>query len=160
MPKAPFPLHLPDPAATDRLAAALGAVLRPGSVVLLSGPIGAGKTHFARSLIRSLQDEPEDVPSPTFTLVQAYDTRCGPLWHADLYRLSGPDEVVELGLDEAFETAICLIEWPDRLGDMTPPAALSMTFHAPDLDRTPEARTVGFDWQEGDWANRLQGVLE
>lgn len=113
---------------TGALARRIGARLRAGHVVLLTGPVGAGKTHFARSLIHSLLLDPEDVPSPTFTLVQTYAAQTAEIWHADLYRLSGPDEVVELGLDEAFDTAICLIEWPDRLGDLTPDDALLLDF--------------------------------
>ncbi|MCA1336030.1 tRNA (adenosine(37)-N6)-threonylcarbamoyltransferase complex ATPase subunit type 1 TsaE [Pseudooceanicola marinus] len=128
-------IFLPAPEATAGLARRLGARLAPGDVILLSGGIGAGKTHFARALIQSLLAEPEDVPSPTFTLVQEYDTTRGPLWHADLYRLSDPMEVVELGLEEAFETAICLVEWPDRLADLTPADALSLEMTAlPDND--------------------------
>ena len=120
MTRASFQITLPSPEATATLAARIGAMLAPGDVLLLSGGIGAGKTHFARALIQSMQDDPEDVPSPTFTLVQVYDTPKGELWHSDLYRLSHPDEVIELGLDEAFATAICLVEWPDRLGDLAP----------------------------------------
>lgn len=113
---------------TADLARSIGRGLRPGDTILLEGDIGAGKTHFARSLIQSLQDAPEDVPSPTFTLVQTYETRNGPLWHADLYRLGGPDEIVETGLLDAMETAICLIEWPDRLGPDAPDTALTLQF--------------------------------
>ncbi len=78
--------------------------------MLLDGPVGAGKTTLARAAILSILPEPEDVPSPTFTLVQTYDTTRGPLWHCDLYRLSSVLEIEELGLEEAFETAITLIE--------------------------------------------------
>lgn len=136
-----FTLHriLPSPEATTALAEAIGARLRPGDVLLLSGGIGAGKTHFARALIRSLLEEEEDIPSPTFTLVQDYETRAGPLWHADLYRLSDPLEVVELGLEEAFSTAICLVEWPDRLSDLAPADALSLEF-TPASDGSDERR--------------------
>lgn len=113
---------------TRDLAHQIGETLQPGDVLLLEGPIGAGKTHFARSLIQSLLPVHEDVPSPTFTLVQVYDGAHSEIWHADLYRLTAPDEVVELGLTDAFEDAICLVEWPDRLADLKPDTALSLTF--------------------------------
>ncbi|MFW2542809.1 tRNA (adenosine(37)-N6)-threonylcarbamoyltransferase complex ATPase subunit type 1 TsaE [Primorskyibacter sp. 2E107] len=139
---------LPSPEHTSALARRLGADLHPGDIVLLSGGIGAGKTHFARSLIQSLLIEPEDVPSPTFTLVQVYDTRHGELWHSDLYRLSGPDDVVELGLVDAFETAICLIEWPDKLEDLMPQNALSLRFTD---GPTEAARLLTMDWTDPRW---------
>lgn len=121
-------ITLNSPLRTEALARHLAPVLAAGDVVLLEGPIGAGKTHFARSLIQSVLPFSEDVPSPTFTLVQVYDGPDSEIWHADLYRLSTPDEVVELGLTDAFEDAICLVEWPDRLADLTPENALLMSF--------------------------------
>ncbi len=103
----------------------LGHHLQRGDTVLLSGPIGAGKTHLARALIRArLGDDTAEVPSPTFTLVQTYDAADTAIWHADLYRVLDADEVIELGLDDAFDTAICLVEWPDRLGSHTPNRAI------------------------------------
>ena len=113
---------------TADFAKRVGSLLQGGDTVLLQGDIGAGKSFFARALIQALQDIPEDVPSPTFTLVQTYDTRAGEIWHADLYRLSEPSEVEELGLTEAFETAICLVEWPDRLAGMSPVGAVTLSF--------------------------------
>lgn len=113
-------LFLPDEAATNALGERLAALLRPGDTVLLEGPIGAGKSHLARALIRARLGRMEEVPSPSFTLVQTYDDGQAEIWHADLYRLSHPDEVMELGLEEAFGKAICLIEWPDRLGTHLP----------------------------------------
>ena len=121
--------HLPDPEATARAGAALAAVLRPGDAVLLSGDIGAGKSALARALIAALlalDGRAEDIPSPSFTLVQVYDTARGPVWHVDLHRLSGPAGCAELGLDEAFAEAITVIEWPDRLGGMTPARSLAL----------------------------------
>jgi tRNA threonylcarbamoyladenosine biosynthesis protein TsaE len=123
-----FPL--PDDAATDRLGRLLGQHLGPGDTLLLEGPIGAGKTHLARALIRARLGRAEDVPSPTFTLVQTYQAPDVEIWHADLYRLTHPDEVLELGLDDAFGTALCLIEWPDRLGRASPPDALRLRMTA------------------------------
>jgi tRNA threonylcarbamoyl adenosine modification protein YjeE len=117
-----------DETLTAALARMLAATLRPGQTILLDGPVGAGKTHFARAFIRARQgDAAEDVPSPTFTLVQTYDDPMGTeIWHADLYRLTDPDEVVELGLVEAMEGAIVLVEWPDRLGPYLPDGAMRL----------------------------------
>ncbi len=112
-------LDLPDEACTASLGRALSGLLRAGDCLLLEGSIGAGKSHLARAFIRARLGEAEDVPSPTFTLVQTYPGQ-PEIWHADLYRLTHPDEVLELGLDDAFATAICLIEWPDRLGRALP----------------------------------------
>ena len=115
------PIHLPTEAETADLAARLAACLAPGDAILLSGPVGAGKSAFARALIRArLGDPGAEVPSPTFTLVQTYGEGESALWHADLYRLSHPDEVAELGLLAALEEAICLVEWPVRLGPLAP----------------------------------------
>lgn len=148
-----FTLSSPD--ATAALAAQVGAILAPGDALLLVGPVGAGKSHFARALIQSLQDDPEDVPSPTFTLVQTYETRSGQIWHCDLYRLSGPDEIEELGLADALDTAICLIEWPDRLGELTPRDALTLQL---DLGPGPDQRIATFASGAPGWAGRLADV--
>ncbi len=128
----PTKILLADEAATTRFATCLGAGLGAGDCVLLSGSIGAGKSFFARALIRSRLGPATEVPSPTFTLVQTYpDDSGGPdIWHCDLYRLTSAGEVDELGLQDAFDTALCLIEWPDRLGPLTPPGALHLAFAA------------------------------
>ncbi len=126
----PVSLFLPDEAATTRLGVLLAEALRPGDAVLLHGPVGAGKTHLARAIIQARMGQAEIVPSPSFTLVQTYVAPDVEIWHADLYRLSHPDEVLELGLDDAFATAICLVEWPDRLGKFTPENALNITLSA------------------------------
>lgn len=128
-------LSLPDAEATTALGHRIAPLLAPAHTILLEGPIGAGKTHLARALIQKrLQDDgrTEDVPSPTFTLVQVYQTTDCDIWHADLYRLADPCETIELGLDDAFARAICLVEWPDRLGTATPR-------HAARLRLTPSA---------------------
>jgi tRNA threonylcarbamoyladenosine biosynthesis protein TsaE len=99
----PAEIALPDEAATARLGAALAAVLRDGEAICLEGPLGAGKSTLARALVQALTTADEDVPSPTFTIVQFYETAAFPLAHFDLYRLSSPDEAVEIGLDEALD---------------------------------------------------------
>ena len=119
-------IDLPDPEATDALGRLLADHAAIGDVFLLSGPVGSGKSHLSRAFIRHRLGRMEDVPSPSFTLVQTYEDGAGDIWHADLYRLTHPDECVELGLDDAFATAICLIEWPDRLGSMAPPDAIQI----------------------------------
>lgn len=151
-------LALPSPEATADLARRIGTQLCPGDCLLLEGPIGAGKTHFARSLIQSLMDFPEDVPSPTFTLVQCYDVAAGELWHADLYRLSALEEIEELGLTEAFDNAICLVEWPDRLAELTPSHALHLALS---LDpEEEEARLLTLTWSDAKWQRLVKATCK
>ncbi len=113
-------INLPDAASTDALGARLSSALLPGSVVLLFGDLGAGKSSLARAAILAALDEEQAVPSPTFTLIQDYQTKQGRIVHSDLYRLTDVDELEELGLAEAFETAAVLVEWPERLEDSLP----------------------------------------
>lgn len=130
-PATPLDVRLPDPAATEALGRGLARLVRPGDVVALYGDLGAGKTALARALIRALPGpagaETEEVPSPTFTLVQTYERRPAPVWHFDLYRLESAAEVEELGFSEALADGIALVEWPERLGDRLPGDALSVT---------------------------------
>jgi len=154
-----FRLALASPEATTRFAAAVATLLRPGDAIMLDGPIGSGKTHFARSLIQARLEAdgapPEDVPSPTFTLVQTYDTGRIEIWHADLYRLTHPDEVEELGLIQAFEEAVCLVEWPDRLGGLVPDDALLLEFESGEADDSRRVTITG----DQAWRTRLDPVL-
>ena len=95
--------------------------------MLLQGPLGAGKSALARALIRAAASDPAlDVPSPTYTLVQQYETKAGPLHHFDLWRLDGPAALTELGWDEARE-GVVVVEWPDRLGELRPDPAITVT---------------------------------
>ncbi len=140
-------LALPSPAATHALAARVASQVRPGDAILLEGPLGAGKSEFARAFLRSITANPAlEVPSPTFTLVQTYDSPRGPIHHFDLWRLDGPAALEELGWDE-LRRDIVLVEWPDRLADLAPPDALTIRLaHA-----GPDARDAEIDG----WAGRL-----
>jgi len=141
-------LALPDQAATERLAVRLANALRSGDVVLLSGALGAGKSTFARALLRELSDDPAlEVPSPTFTLVQTYPTRLGSVHHFDLWRLGNSAELAELGWEEALRDLI-LVEWPERLGALTPADALTIHFSITGED----ARAAVL----GGWPGRLE----
>ena len=132
----PVILELENAAATERLGEDLARALRRGDVLALSGEIGAGKSTLARALIRAMADDAGlDVPSPTFTLAQAYQARI-PLSHFDLYRLNSPDELRELGLDEAIEAGICLIEWPERAGSLLPETAIRLELKESGAGRT------------------------
>ncbi|WP_414472338.1 tRNA (adenosine(37)-N6)-threonylcarbamoyltransferase complex ATPase subunit type 1 TsaE [Microvirga sp. M2] len=146
---------LPDHEATEDFARKLAEELRPGDLVTLSGDLGAGKTTFARALVRTLADEPElEVPSPTFTLMQVYDGLLCPIVHADFYRLSGGYELVELGWEEVTENAIALVEWPERAED-----ALNADHLDIRLDFAPGGRgRVAMLTGTGAFAPRLQRI--
>ena len=105
---------------TKHLALALARQLKAGDVIALYGNLGVGKTAFTRFLIQSLCGEQEEVPSPTFTLLQTYETNDFPIFHFDLYRLKQPDEVLELGIEDAFYDGVSLIEWPEKMGAYLP----------------------------------------
>ena len=144
------------PLETKAIALRIKENLQNGDIVLLKGEIGAGKSHFARSLIQAAMDKVEDVPSPTFTLVQTYDTLVGSIWHADLYRLSDQSEVFELGLIDAFGNDIVLIEWPDRLGYLEPQDALTIELVVLENDK----REVIFSTSSCVWEARLEKTLQ
>src|SRR5215471_9124477 len=123
------PVVLPNEQATRRLARDIALALEPGDLVTLSGDLGAGKTTFARALIRTLADDPAiEVPSPTFTLLQSYELPRFPVVHGDLYRVSRPGDLDELGLDDLPPGAVTLLEWPDRAAGLLPPDRLDIAF--------------------------------
>lgn len=152
-------LRLPDAAATARLGALLARALAPGDTVLLAGPLGAGKSALAQAVIQALLGEPEaEIPSPSYTLVNVYETPRGPVWHADLYRLGGAaDELEELGLAEAMAAgaALVLVEWPERLAGALPARRLEVALSGP-AGGGREARLT----RRGPGWERLTAVLE
>jgi tRNA threonylcarbamoyladenosine biosynthesis protein TsaE len=148
-------LTLADEAATAALAARLAPLLRVGDLVTLGGDLGAGKTAFARALINALPGAPEEVPSPTFTLVQLYERGDLSVWHFDLYRLERAEEVWELGLEDALAEGVSLVEWPERLGGQMPRDRLEVRLRAPD----PEGpRRLARLTPHGAWRGRLAAM--
>jgi tRNA threonylcarbamoyladenosine biosynthesis protein TsaE len=138
-------VDLPSVAATQALAARIAAMAHAGDAILLQGELGAGKTEWARAFLRIIaQDQLLDVPSPTFTLVQSYPTDAGTVHHFDLWRLTGPDGLAELGWDAARDD-IVLVEWPDRLGDLRPCDALTVALQ---ITGTDSRRAVLSGWPE------------
>lgn len=140
---------------TMALAGALAEVSLPGDVITLRGALGIGKTTFARGFIQYLSMGKEEVVSPTFTLVQTYDTKKGKIWHFDLYRLDSPNDVLELGLEDAQATGISLIEWPERLGQQIPKASLEIDISS------VAGQTARLVWLSGtqNWRERALGVV-
>jgi tRNA threonylcarbamoyladenosine biosynthesis protein TsaE len=148
---AAWEIVLADEAATDRLGAALAGMARGGDVLALWGELGAGKTRLARAFIGALTGE-SDIPSPTFTLVQTYETAIGTVWHFDLYRLSAAGETAELGIEDALADGVALIEWPDRLDAALPRRRLDVALA---FTGAGEARKASLRARGGQWADRL-----
>lgn len=144
-------LDLADEAATRALGARLARLARPGDVIALAGTLGTGKSTLARAFIRALTSEDEEVPSPTFTLVQTYDTACGTVWHFDLYRLEKAEDAFELGIEDAFIDGICLIEWPERLGRLMPRRRLDLGLVAGDSETARRATLTS----HAQWDDRM-----
>ncbi|MEM9495333.1 MAG: tRNA (adenosine(37)-N6)-threonylcarbamoyltransferase complex ATPase subunit type 1 TsaE [Pseudomonadota bacterium] len=143
-----FSLSLPTENAAQEAGAALSPFFRCGDVLTLSGPLGAGKTTFARAIIKALCGA-ADIPSPTYTLVEIYDAPDFALWHFDLYRLEKPDDIWELGFEDCLETGMAIIEWPERAAGLLPAQRLDFSFAM-----TAPARTLSAVGDEA-WAARL-----
>lgn len=127
---------------TEQVAQNMASQLQGGDVVALWGDVGAGKSTLARAIIHALCGANTNVPSPTFTLVQTYDTGQGfDIWHMDMYRLNAPEEAHELGIEEAFATECCLIEWPDKLGYILPKNRIDIMIEQ-DLKQGHNHRTI------------------
>jgi tRNA threonylcarbamoyladenosine biosynthesis protein TsaE len=140
-------IELSDEAATGALAAVVAALSERGDIIALKGELGAGKTTFARAFIRAL-GAGDEVPSPTFTLVQLYHAGAVAIWHFDLYRLQSPEEIWELGIEEALADGITLIEWPERIGDLAPDSRLEIAIDFAEPANARCARlTGGAAWQ-------------
>lgn len=159
-PETLFSRQLPDAAATAAFGVALAPHLRPGDVVALWGDLGAGKSTLARALIQALSAA-DEVPSPTFTLVQTYEGSVAgnsdqaqpvEIWHFDLYRLTHPDQAYDLAIEDAFQAGISLIEWPDRLGYLLPRERLDLH-----LETAGSGRLLRLCGHAG-WAMRLAGL--
>lgn len=156
-------LTLADEAATERLGRALARILRPGEAVAVMGPLGAGKSVLARAFVRERTgDDDEEVPSPTFTLVQTYDddgTHADlgepppTIWHFDLYRLESPEEVLELDIEDAFASGVSVVEWAERLGPYLPWQRLEVHLSV-NPDETRRAEIGAF----GEWDGRLDEI--
>lgn len=142
-------------AGMEALARTLASMAKPRDVILLYGDLGMGKTVFSRAFVQSLTSPDEDVPSPTFTLVQLYDTDKGTIWHFDLYRLKQPDEVYELGFEEALSDGISLIEWPERAERLYPRNRLEIRITAGD---TPDERRIALIPHGDGWNKRLENL--
>ena len=145
---------MPSVEAMRALGARLAPVLRPGDILALWGDLGAGKSTLARGLIQAAMGEEIEVPSPTFTLVQIYELPNYDLWHMDLYRLDDPEDVFELGVEDAFAEAVSVIEWPNRMGGYLPLHRLDIT-----IEQTADGRRVTLAAPQGAWRNRLAEVF-
>ena len=139
--------------ATERLARVLARELRKGDFIALAGALGAGKTTLARLIVQTLSPG-EDVPSPTFTLVQSYDAPSFRIAHADLYRIKAQSEIAQLGFDEALDAGALLVEWPDRMGTQMPADRLDIILEVDDGAEDRRTKLIG----RGYWADRIRNL--
>ena len=146
-------LLVADEAATTALGASLWPVCRTGDILALWGDLGVGKTCFARGLIRAATQDTEDVPSPTFTLVQSYESDQADIYHFDMYRIEDPEDIVELGVEDAFAEGTSLIEWPGNMGGWLPERRLDITLLPHDQNA---GRVVTLTDHVGGWEERLK----
>ncbi|MCE9521417.1 MAG: tRNA (adenosine(37)-N6)-threonylcarbamoyltransferase complex ATPase subunit type 1 TsaE [Alphaproteobacteria bacterium] len=144
-------LNLMSEAETEALGRRIAGVLKRGDTIALSGGLGAGKTLLARSIIRHFLPR-EEVPSPTFTLVQTYEAPAFRISHVDLYRVKDKSEIRELGLDEAMDEGVVLIEWPNRMGELLPRDRLDISFELEDDATERLAKVVA----RGSWVPRIE----
>ncbi len=156
--------QLPDEAATVAFAKRLARLAAPGDVFALFGDLGAGKTALARAFINALPDESgqpcaEEVPSPTFTLVQQYQRKPGLVWHFDLYRIEEAEEVWELDFEDALASGISLIEWPERLAGLLPTTALRILLEVAPSTSAPAGRRISL-YGAGTWKDRWASLDE
>ena len=154
---ASFAVPAADEAKTQALAAALARQCEPGDCILLSGDLGTGKTTFARGFILALCPQAGDIVSPTFTLVQTYPAGAGTIWHFDLYRLKNREEIAETGLEEALQTGLTLIEWPELIRQQLPDDALTVTMG---LTGDAGRRALTFTGRQGAWGSRLNRLKD
>ena len=147
-------IELAGPEATQALAGRLAGLLRSGDFIGLGGVLGAGKTTCARHIIEALAGHAMEVPSPSFTLAQTYEFDDFTLWHFDLYRIETPEEVFELGFEDALADGVSLVEWPERLGPLRPADRLDLVLRqgAADDERIAEIEA------HGDWRGRLAAI--
>jgi len=147
---------------TVYIAEILAEVIRPGDTVLLFGEIGSGKTFFSRAMIQKMMEKQgavvEDIPSPTFTIVQIYDTLVPPVWHLDLYRISNPDEIIDLDLENALEKHVCLIEWPQNMGLHVPERNISITLE--EILGSDDVRNIDFEFYGTGWEHIFRGLIK
>ena len=138
---------------TIALAQDIARIVRCGDVIFLKGDLGVGKSVFARAFLREIsKNQNLDVPSPTFTLVQTYETDIAPIWHFDLYRLETSEEIYELGWEDALYDGILLIEWPERLGELAPAEHLEIRLQH--TNQNTQSRTINLT-PHGQWDARL-----
>lgn len=139
---------------TQRFAQKLAPLLRPKDIILLKGDLGLGKTTLTRAIINEIGLQKEEVPSPTFTLLQTYDTKCGPLYHFDFYRIRKSEEIYELGIEDAYAYGITVIEWSEKMGPLEPLKRALII----DMSMKKEERTFTLRSDNPSWQSRIKDL--